>query len=300
MKSSTKVALVIALVFFVIGMSMMGIAAAVIGTDVSWDGYNPEVTEKERGVKGEFSEIYIDVMMADVTVLAADSDICRIVSKETQDVYLELLSSEGTLIIAETDVRQWYERIGISPKISLTVYLPQKQYEALEISSLSGDIAVMEGSFKKGNLTTASAEIYTAVGFETGLTAIAISGDVQITGAQSAILDARSTSGEVSLTNASADMVQLETTSGDISCKGVTAGRLSTATTSGDIEISASDATDITADAVSGDVECELLTGKRVETDTVSGSKRVQKSDTENGTLKINTVSGDIDVTFVK
>jgi hypothetical protein len=50
MKRSTKVALVIALVFFIIGMSMMGIAAAVIGTDTPWDAYNPEVTEKERGV----------------------------------------------------------------------------------------------------------------------------------------------------------------------------------------------------------------------------------------------------------
>lgn len=92
---------------------------------------------------GSFHQIDIRTSETDIVFAPSKEDGCKVVCRESEKVRHSVRVENGTLIIRETDSRHWYDRIGIvrfSP--SMTVYLPLREYERLQIEGGTGDVTV--------------------------------------------------------------------------------------------------------------------------------------------------------------
>ena len=279
MSRGKKTAVVIAAICIVLGL-VISIFAMSLGDfdEEKFDTF--DYIENVYEVKGDFTNISIKGIEADIILLPSIDGKCTVVASEAAKVRNNVSVEGGTLFINRIDERKWYDFIGIwSSEISMDmiVYLPESQYEELYIKTVSGNIEVPEGfSFD-------TADVFST------------SGDIEFFGEVETKLVMESTSGDIELAGINAFDIRIHTLSGEIEADSVNSdGRIKIDTTSGDIDISRSDAKDIVLEAVSGDIECEFLSSKIFDLKSTSGDIKAPQDDAASGKCTAKTTSGDI------
>lgn len=259
MKTSTKIWVIIAVVLLVAGFSLFAAAVAMSGNDI-----NKLSTEKMQTMIFEFDEeissIKIDESVADIIIEPWDGSGCKVECYEDEKIPHSAGVIDGVLSIGSKDNRKWYEKIvNISfESTSITVYIPKKEYERIEIDCSTGDVSVKSIDF-----------VEIDVSFSTGKLVVE---NVHCTRIYS-----KGSTGNVHLS----DVVATEEINIDRS--------------TGDVRFDACDAGKITVDLSTGDVKGTLLTGKEFQVNTSTGDVNVPPNE-DGGICQINTSTGDIDI----
>ena len=217
----------------------------------------------------------IQDMSDSVELKPSDDGKCKIIYYDSNKIIHNIDISGGTLKI-KAEYRNWTSYIfNINIGRDITIYLPEKEYERLYISTVSGDIDTGGFAFENTELQTVSGNI-SAYG----------SGDVNIS----------TTSGDVDVTGKTDNGAKISSVSGNIRLNKFISESLTIGTTSGNVYLDKSDAGKISISTVSGKVGGFLMGDKEIITDTVSGYINVPKSVNGKALCEIHTTSGNIEL----
>lgn len=297
MKKSTKIALIVAGGCVALGIILCAVGLVLIGDDIM------RINEKSfsrttHEVEEEIHRISVEEIECDVYILASSDGTRRVECSDSERMFSEVNVNDGTLTVKRIDERRWYEHIGIwwERMPTLNIYLPEGEYESLDILTASGDVEIPSSlSFEKASIKTTSGDISSFCKVTDGFSAESTSGDVSLGRIEGGTVEVTTTSGEIDISDVNEADLSVKTTSGDIElCRVVAVGVMRVSSVSGDVDIEASDAASLEIDTTSGDVEAVLLTAKKFVTDTVSGDVSVPDSDSTAGKCSVTTTSGDI------
>lgn len=262
------------------------------------------VTEvKTYSVDKDFKNIKIEDVEYDIFLVPTKDEKCKVICNEEEKLYHTVDVVGDTLIIKRINTRKWYESIyfgfdfGIWDSLTMTVYLPEKEYQNFYITTTSGDVSVdVPFAFSEAEVYDTSGDVILSNITADNITAKSTSGDVKIASSNvKEDLNLKTTSGDVSLSNVNAKNITSESTSGEV--KVISANvkdELYSGTTSGDVNISNVKTQDISVKSTSGDVELiSVVSLGDLKAKTVSGEIDLDRCDGKS--LDLKTTSGDIE-----
>ena len=253
-----------------IALVLIGIGALIFCGALASSGFNPlELSRSVSGYEqrsaqfvGPFSRVSIEDVDANVRILPTKDARCTVYYDETDRSGYHLNIQDDALVIAHE--RSWLDSFGIimsAPK--LTVYLPEAQYDAVDVRVVSGSIQIEGLDIKEMDLATTSGKIQLS--------------DANVTGE-----------------------VALKTISGGIKVEALRAGSLTAKTTSGGIRLDDVDAEELELHSTSGSIKGELMSGKEFEASSVSGRISVPESVPGAGLCQASTTSGSITISVAE
>ena len=302
----------------VIGAVLMAVGYVASGKNL--DNMSMSKIKTETYEPGEdFDDITIKAGSADVTLMLSEDGKCKIDVKDFEGVAYTVKVEDGILSVNSKDDRSWYKKtfnfgFGTNRQY-IKVYLPEKVYKSVKLSSSSGDIKVEKEIAAESISVSASSGDVSQYGSADEVTISASSGDVKADGTAKKI-SVDTSSGDIIYT-CEADEVTVKASSGDITVKGsantsldvktssgdiavhdiVCSGLLKMKSTSGDIDFYSCDAGELQIEASSGDVDGSLLSENIFSTSSKSGDIKVPKS--SGGEIcDVTTSSGDIEITI--
>ena len=320
MKPLSKKTVRIALLLCVAGLLIMLASFIAVGFDVKkletvvYETNTYEITDY-------FTDITVKTQTADLCFVPWEEEHCKVVCYEEEKVKHTVTVQKNTLVIDVTDTREWYEHMGMSFEAAeLTVYLPKKQYDALEIEGDTGDVELPEDfTFEKGKVKTDTgkitwkATVINRLVIETDTGKVNVdtdtferleiktsTGDVSVDSVAVAYLVSVETgTGEILLNNINCRSFSVETNTGKVYIKDTVAGLNGTILTqTGDVTFEDSDAVEsLYIKTDTGDVTGTLLSGKQFQTETDTG--RVSVPATNGYPCVIITDTGDINIEVV-
>ena len=302
MSKTKKVWIIVAVCCVVVGLALSVLAFAKMGFRIS--GLNTTTLTTNMYYADEpFSNIEIKDVESDILLLSSQDGTCHVECTESDAIKHQVYVIGDTLTVERTDTRKWYERIGFFwGDMCIKVYLPEKVYEKLDVTSVSGDICVSDdyADFIFGEAvfhTTSGAILFDNVA-QNGLSAQTVSGDICVLNVHGPAVDLKSTSGDIRLSDIQSDALTIKTTSGDIrlGTHVLISGPLTIDTTSGDMQLDACDAESLRLDSVSGDIVGTLLSEKHFTVHTTSGDVHVDDTPTARQTCQVSTTSGDVHI----
>lgn len=282
MKTAIKVLLIVAASLAVAGIGLFVAALAIGGW--SFSAFKTEYEAVTYDVPQPFSSIAIDVNEHDVTFRPATDGKCRVVADEGEKVTHAVTVKDGTLSIAVEDGRKWYERWTFfafeSPK--MTVYLPEKEYDALTVESSTGDVTLpADFTFDSVDVTLST-------------------GDITVDGASVGALSLSVSTGRTTVSDLTCRTFTSEGGTGDLTLKNVLVdGKMSIKRGTGDVDLQRCDAAELSIKTSTGDVTGTLRTPKIFFADTSTGRVSVPQT-TTGGRCEIKTSTGDIEITIAK
>ena len=315
----TKIWLIIAAALVVLG----GIIFTVIMTLNHWDFSKlstVKYTTSTHQVSEAFRDILVDTDTADILIGVSEDETCKVVCREQEKLTHSVSVADGVLHIQLVDQRKWYEHIGISVGHSqVTVYLPQREYGALNIAAGTGDVALpRELGFENVAISLSTGDISSfaavsqAAKFKASTGRIWVESiapetlDISVTTGRITVTDAACTgdvtlgvtTGKIQLTDMTCQNLYSSGSTGDLTLNNVTAsGSFNLKRTTGSISFAKCDAAGITVKTTTGHVTGSLVSGKVFATQTSTGNVRVPET-TTGGLCKITTGTGDIQITI--
>ncbi len=332
MKKLTKILLITATALVLIGAVIFAGGFLRLKSEFKYKINTYEITES-------FENLSINTDTADITIKLSDDTKSKIVCHETNENIKHSVNVQNdTLAINLNDNRKWYDYIEInfgSPKIE--IYLPIKDYSALNIKEDTGDIEIANDfSFMDVNITLSTGDINFCADAEN----IKIKGstsDITLESISTGAVNISTSTGDIYLKNMSADKINLSTSTGDIIASGVTCkadaklnvstgkitikdaklknlitygstgdislknvlagNKFSIKRSTGDVKFNACDADEIFIVTDTGDVKGSLLSSKIFLTNTDTGNIDVPKT-TTGGKCEITTDTGNIEITI--
>ena len=270
-------------------------------------------------LEGDFQNMEINVSVADVTFIPAEDGKCSVIINEPEKVEHTVSEENGTLKILCNDQRDWTDRVTLFSleEMSVTVYLPKKEYKALTIKTNTGDLLIPGGFvFGSIDIETDTGDIECSASVS-GLCKIKTdTGDMQIREARFGEMDLTSSTGKkvlneitcennlkikestgkANLSNVSCKNYTAEASTGDITLQNVLAAEnFSIKTDTGDVKFENSDAQEIDVKTDTGDVTGSLRTEKIFFIETSTGDVKYPKSMT-GGKCEITTSTGDVEL----
>ena len=302
-------------------------AGVFVGVTLGWDyspnsyAYNDIDFTTADTAAGEFS--FVSVRLSDLAVnicsttektvtvavrgaktpervsVALDGGVLRITEKRL-GLFRRLAASDDDAVIIRIP-EKWIGTVDAATQ-SGDVYasgLVSPQL-TLRASSESGTVSVSELKIAEMQLTTTSGDLYVNTTRGGAVTASTTSGYVSLSDAKTENVSLSSVSGNIFVRNAElTGTLTLHSTSGEIDLDDVSAGSIEAGTTSGDLELDEVDTQSLAFTSTSGGISGELLHAEEFggSIHTVSGSvSGVRPKEDGARTLKIETVSGDVDI----
>jgi len=196
--------------------------------------------------------------------------------------------TEGGILKIKVDGPPWTKKRRA--KVDFTIEMPAGI--VAEISSASGEISVrnLTGGSR---LNTASGEIEIS-GCQGENTLSSASGDIAAAGCSQVSLKINTASGDIEVSDCSGDLA-FQTVSGDVSAS--LSGNVQGQTVSGDIDIKAEKLGEIKINSTSGDIQFNGLLSEdnKSAIATVSGDVSIGLTSGSSAMIEAGTVSGDID-----
>lgn len=324
MKRSTKIFLVLAVLFIVLGAVIFTVGIASLGFDFSKLSTEKTVTATYE-IDTHFDNIVIDVNTADVKFGVAEDGKCKVVCRETDKVKYNAEVSINVLTITDKDTRKWYDYIGVNfVGMEITVYLPdvreslETDYTSLSINTNTGDIELPQSTIIEsinaksdtGDICISSNYSLSHVDLITGTGDIILSdfsagemkiesgtGEIEVSSGKSVgDIVIETDTGAITLSDLKCDNLEAESDTGDILLRRVMVERtLNIISDTGDVTFDHSDAKWIFVETDTGDVEGTLASEKVFVTKTSTGDVSVPKS-ISGGNCEIITDTGDIEI----
>ena len=315
MKKGTIIALIVAFVLILTGGMIL-----VLGLSFADDGTRESLlVAQEVTLTESFDSILIDTGACDVNFVPYNGTVdSKVVIREREETRHTVTVEDGTLKIKMQDNRNWTDYIGIFDmdweNMEITLYLPQKQYASLRITTDTGDIKIPAAlSGKEILLHSDTGEIrcegaagdllscmtntgdIRAYGCEPVMLKLeSDTGDIQLTDTESTEIHLRNDTGETELENVICKILTCESDTGDTSLEWVKAEEyLQVFTNTGDVEIEESDAGSVNIETNTGDVEGHFLTPKWFQAHSNTGNVKVPNT-RDGGECRIESDTGDI------
>ena len=302
-------------------------AGVFVGVTLGWDyspnsyAYNDIDFTTADTAAGEFS--FVSVRLSDLAV-----NICSTTEKTVTVAVRGAKTPErvsvaldgGVLRITEKRLGL-FRRLAASDDDAVIIHIPEKWIGTVDAATQSGDVyasglvspqltlrassesgtvSVSELKIAEMQLTTTSGDLYVNTTRGGAVTASTTSGYVSLSDAKTENVSLSSVSGNIFVRNAElTGTLTLHSTSGEIDLDDVSAGSIEAGTTSGDLELNEVDTQSLAFTSTSGGISGELLHAEEFggSIHTVSGSvSGVRPKEDGARTLKIETVSGDVDI----
>lgn len=316
MKKGKKVSFIVAAVLIVLGVVISGLGFW--GMGFNFRALNTEdIVSTSYEIKEPFREISVEADTADVFFLPSEDGVCRVECVDFADRVYTAAAQGGVLRVAVSDERAWHTNVSLGSvgETCVRVYLPQTDYDVLQIRGDTGDVEIPQG-FRFGDIDIladtgdvvcfASAENLLKIATDTGI--------ISVNGISAGAMELSVSTGTVTVSNAKvAGDVEIgvstgktylsdlrcknlvsDGSTGDISLKSVIAEeRFVITRTTGDVAFSYSDAAEIFVQTDTGDVTGTVCSDKVFLTETNTGDVDVPGSIT-GGRCEIVTNTGDI------
>lgn len=233
--------------------------------------------KKSVDVTEPFTGLLVQEASADVQLLPSEDGGCRVVYGESEFSRCRVDVENGTLtVVRETEEHSRKGLFSIEDALPVSIYLPAGDYEALSVTTASGDV---KASSRLGFAETA---------IHTG------SGNIRLEDLSAGDLNLSSTSGDVRLENLEAETLSAKTGSGKVKLRGCSAASLKLESSSGDLTVKASSCTgDGQLRTGSGDIELEDSSFRALDLSSTSGEATLSKTACS-GSVKAETGSGNI------
>lgn len=167
-----------------------------------------------------------------------------------------------------------WEKLTGKSRGMLLIYLPNDYDGELEVSSVSGDIAVGDLDIQEAKFNAVSGEIDFGEIKAEKISINTVSGGINGNVSDGSYIDIESVSGELNMTSAIGKEIHVESVSGEI-------------------EISNAESDSFYADSKSGGISIGEVESDYIEIESVSGEVEL-KVDEQQGDIKIKTVSGEV------
>ena len=239
MKKSKKISIIVGVIMILAGLAVSFFAVAAMNFDFrkmntfSFDAMTYWIND-------DFLNVSVDGGWCGVNIYPSDDDRGKVVVNVVDGVESVIAVKGDTLDIKWQDNRKWFEKVGLYwGETDISIYLPKKEYNMLNVQSTSGDVEVAEDvTFSSINIETTSGDVKVSnisckkivTGTKSGevyLTDVITSGDIQIT----------SVSGDVTLDHCDGDNIKIKTSSGDVYGTLLSEKIFKAETSSGDINI---------------------------------------------------------------
>ena len=221
--------------------------------------------------------IDIEGATADVELLPAEDDACKVVCAEHDRENYTVTEQNGSLIIRPAEQKNRWKFFAFSfksPKI--TVYLPAGGYDLLKAELATGDIRVN----KELGFATMELKLFT--------------GDITLDGVQADKISAHSDTGDILAFDMQPESADLSVNTGHITLRNVVcSGDLRCKSSTGDISVEGIDAANLYLKASTGDITGTVLTEKVFYASTSTGKVSVPQT-TAGGRCEAETSTGDI------
>jgi len=317
-----KIWLITAAGLVVAGAILMTVAVSLADGDfgklstVTYETNTHSITEP-------FHSISVDADTEDVTLLPAEDGQCKVVCVEQPNLSHTVTVTEGVLTIRRVDRREWYHHIHIGwamEKFKITVYLPAGDYEALNVKTDTGDVAVPKNfSFNRMDISTDTGDIENYASATGAMSITADTGDIRVENVYAGTVKLAVTTGHVTakgvdcegnlsvtvstgdtkLTDVACQDLLSEGSTGDLTMQGViAAGAFSVKRSTGDVWLDNCDAAELYVVTDTGSVTGTLLSDKVFLVTTDTGDIDVPKS-VIGGRCEITTDTGDVRMSVV-
>ena len=314
-----KISLIIAASLLALGLIIFVIAMSAL----KWDFSKLDTTKYETNeyeMSEDFNDIIIKTDTADITFLPSETDKVKVVNFEQEKANHSVTVENGALKIEINDTRKWYERFAAfsfkSPKI--TVYLPKKAYQVLDIESDTGDINIPNNfTFKSIDIVSSTGDItcsssasdqikitvstgnINASNVSSSFIGLTVStGDIRLDGAR-ALGEIRivTSTGDVRVKNATCKEIEIDGSTSNVKLTNVIASKmLDIDTSTGDITLEECDSGEIYLAASTGNISGTILSYKVFDAEASTGSISVPHSVLDKGKCTIRTSTGDISI----
>ncbi|SEG05434.1 DUF4097 and DUF4098 domain-containing protein YvlB [Eubacterium ruminantium] len=249
-------------------LMMIGLLLAISGFAMVGFNYkklsNEETEDKKFTTEKKIENIIIKSDVADVKLIKTDDDEIKVEYSESKKLKCSISVDNGTLTIKQKDNRRWYEFIGFhfSTDYKINVYLPEKQYESVKVTSDTGSVSVSGFSIDD----------------------LSISVDT----------------GAIKVKNVKCEEIKAETDTGTVTFTDVVAkGDMSVKTDTGSIDFTDIDAASIVMNTDTGSIKGTVLSEKIFSASTDTGSVNVPEGES-GGKCKLTTDTGSINVKYSK
>lgn len=313
MKKGSIIALIVAFALILSGGVIL-----VLGLSFAGSSEDPVtmLIESEVSITEDFDSILIDTEDCNVDfVLFEGTADPHVVIRERERTSHSVLVEDGTLKIRMMDNRRWQDFIGVNwESMEMTVYLPQKQYENVRVTTATGHIQIPEGfGIREARLHSATGRIecgakitdhlgcHTATGrilVKNGAPAMMTlesdTGSISVNGVTGTELHLENDTGRTELENVSCVLLTCESETGDVTLRSVVAeDYLQVFTDTGDVLMENSDAGAVNIETDTGDVSGTFLTSKWFQAHSDTGKVEVPNT-REGGECRIQSDTGDI------
>lgn len=221
MKKPTKRSLKIALLLCLAGLIIWFVSLVAVGFDVTKISTADHETNTYE-INGEFERIAIDTKTADIRFALTEGE-CKLVCHEEARVKHTATVVGDTLMIWAEDTREWYDHVGMSfEDAELTLYLPEAQFQKLEIESDTGDVELSDDfRFRWATVKTDTGKIDWKAPVTERLTIESDTGDVWAEADAFGLLNIDTSTGDVTVNAETFEELSVGTTTGDITVTSV-------------------------------------------------------------------------------
>lgn len=246
------------IVLIVVGSIATITGSILLGLGISKGLTNSEILTHETVLNDEINDLNIQVETSDVTIKVSDSEVSKVICKETEKAYHTVSIINGTLNITSQDDTKWYERMfpNYYPDLKVEVYLAKKEFNDFKFKGATGKF-IVESGFTFENLEAK---------LSTGESAIA--GDIHN------LLKVETSTGDTMINKVDVKNLELKASTGKITLNEVAVEEKITAKAStGNIIIESTHAADLDAKTSTGNIKMNglVITNEmKAESDTGS------------------------------
>lgn len=315
MKKATMLLLIAAVSLILIGGVIFVCAMAAL----QWDFTRLSTTNYETNsyeIDEAFAAITVNTDTADVIFLPAEDGKRLVVCHEQEDRKHTVTVRDGVLVIEPANEGAWHSHIGIhfgTPKI--TLYLPSGEYNALLITSDTGDVHIPKDfAFQSIEIKSDTGDVTNYASASETIKITADTGDLRIESIATGALTLCTTTGDITATNVTCHGdLSVDVTTGDVTLVGVTCKNLRSngdtgditldgviaaeafvvARSTGEICLAGCDAATISLQTDTGDIKGTLLSEKIFDVSTDTGDKEIPSTHS-GGRCEIISDTGDV------
>ena len=271
MKKRTVISLVVAMILILVGAVLLVLSAS----QTEQDAWMPQLTQRQISVTENVDSVVIKTGDCNVTFVPFEGAIDPyLVLQEKEKISHNVKVQDGVLKIEMVDNRQWLDYIGISWKsMEMTVYLPQKQYSAVQVTTNTGDIKMPEAfSANVLRLHTDTGDIRCDALAQELVNCKTDTGEIYVSKVAPAMLELQSDTGKVTAQDVNCQLITCESDTGDVIISTLAvADYLQVFTNTGDVQIQKADANRINIETGTGNVHVPVSFKQRdcrIESDT--------------------------------
>ena len=283
------------LAVLLIGVLIFGLVNGFTSINCGLGGYHYSNSSSYKIAKGELTFPSTDIDSIEINWLGGNVNVEE-TSEDTirlQETYSEKTGKDednlmrywvkNNQLTIQFCKSKWYVNQTVRNDKTLTVYLPIRLYEKVKIATISANIDVQ----------AKESDVYYPLKIDS------VSGNIHIRQAHLSRLDIDNVSGKIEVLQLDCtNDIDIDTVSGSVSLKETTANRLDIDFVSSRIDISGA-ILRMKMDGVSGDLYLTMQQApQEINCDTVSGDVELTIPDNDGFTVKLDSVSGEINSNF--